>query len=78
MTVLGMNGYELAANPLADERVVHDLNASSELPFEDHPFDAALCAVSVDYLTRPVEVFREVARVTRPGGPFWAYRNSVL
>ena len=27
-----------------------------------------LCAVSIQYLTRPVEVFREVARVLRPGG----------
>jgi SAM-dependent methyltransferase len=26
--------------------------------------------VSVDYLTRPVEVFVEVARVLRPGGRF--------
>ena len=26
--------------------------------------------MSVDYLTRPVEVFRDVARVLRPGGPF--------
>jgi hypothetical protein len=24
----------------------------------------------VDYLTRPVEVFTDVARVIRPGGPF--------
>jgi SAM-dependent methyltransferase len=27
-----------------------------------------LITVSVQYLTRPVEVFREVARVLRPGG----------
>jgi hypothetical protein len=26
--------------------------------------------VSVDYLTRPVEVFADVARVLRPGAPF--------
>jgi SAM-dependent methyltransferase len=29
-----------------------------------------VCCVSVDYLTRPIEVFTEVARVLRPGGPF--------
>ena len=33
-------------------------------------FDAAVCCVSVDYLTRPVEVFADVARVLRPGAPF--------
>jgi ubiquinone/menaquinone biosynthesis C-methylase UbiE len=33
-------------------------------------FDHATCCVSVDYLTRPVEVFREVARVLRPAGLF--------
>ena len=33
-------------------------------------FDAAVCCVSVDYLTRPLEVFAEVVRVLRPGGPF--------
>mgnify|MGYP001144347911 CR=1 FL=1 len=27
-----------------------------------------LCAVSVDYLTKPLEVFREVNRVLKPGG----------
>jgi SAM-dependent methyltransferase len=70
LTVLGMNDAELAANPQAAERVVHDLNAVPTLPFPDDRFDAALCCVSVDYLVRPVEVFAEVARVVRPGGVF--------
>ena len=70
LTVLGMNGDELDANPMAHERVVHDLNAAPELPFDDDSFDAAVCCVSVDYLVRPVEVFRDVARVVRAGGPF--------
>lgn len=70
LTVLGMNAGELDANPQANERVLHDLNASSRLPFADAAFDGAVCCVSVDYLVRPIEVFIEVARVTRPGGPF--------
>ncbi len=65
---LGMNAAELAANPRLDARVVRDLNAEPILPFPDASFDAVLCAVSVQYLTRPVEVFRECARVLRPGG----------
>jgi len=70
LTVLGMNGNELAANPVAAERVVHDLNAEPVLPFGDESFDDVVCCVSVDYLTRPVEVFADVARVLRSGGRF--------
>jgi SAM-dependent methyltransferase len=70
LTVLGMNADELAANPQATARIVHDLNADPRLPFEDDAFDHATCCVSVDYLTRPVPVFREVARVVVPGGSF--------
>ena len=70
LTVLGMNLAELAANPQASARVVHDLNAQPELPFADASFDAVVCCVSVDYLTQPIEVFRDVARVLRPDGPF--------
>jgi SAM-dependent methyltransferase len=70
LTVLGMNAEELAANPAAAAAVVHDLNVDPRLPFEDDAFDAVVCCVSVDYLTRPVEVFTDVARVLRPGGPF--------
>lgn len=70
LTVLGMNTAELAANTWAHERVVHDLNADPRLPFADASFDTVVCTVSVDYLTSPVAVFRDVARVLRPGGRF--------
>lgn len=70
LTVLGMNAQELAANPAATSTVVHDLNGDPRLPFADASFDAVVCCVSVDYLVRPVEVFSDVARIVRPGGPF--------
>jgi SAM-dependent methyltransferase len=70
LTVLGMNATELAQNRQATAAVVHDLNVAPSLPFVDQSFDAVVCCVSVDYLVRPVEVFRDVARVLRPGGPF--------
>ncbi|MFI5047676.1 MAG: class I SAM-dependent methyltransferase [Acidimicrobiia bacterium] len=70
LTVLGMNRPELDANPQAAERVVHDLNADPRLPFADASFDDAVCCVSIDYLIEPIAVFREVARVLRPGGRF--------
>ena len=65
---LGMNAEELAANPRLDARVVQDLNRNPRLPFADHAFDAVLIAVSVQYLTHPIEVFRDIARVLAPGG----------
>ncbi len=67
---LGMSREELEANPVLARRVVHDLNETPQLPFDDATFDAVICTVSVEYLTRPFEVFREVARVTKPGGHF--------
>ncbi len=70
LVVLGMNARELAANPHAAAVVIADLNADPALPFEDRSFDAVTCCVSVDYLTRPIEVFREVHRVLEPGGVF--------
>jgi SAM-dependent methyltransferase len=70
LIALGMNAAELAQNSQATATVVHDLNADPVLPFDDETFDDVTCCVSVDYLTRPVEVFVEVARVLRPRGRF--------
>jgi SAM-dependent methyltransferase len=70
LVVLGMNARELDANPMATGRVTRDLNTDPTLPFDDERFDAVTCCVSVDYLTRPIEVFREVRRVLAPSGVF--------
>ena len=63
---LGLNERELAANDALTERVIHDLNRDPRLPFEDARFDLVVNTVSVDYLTRPLEVFAEVGRVLKP------------
>ncbi|MFZ5427064.1 MAG: methyltransferase domain-containing protein [Thermodesulfobacteriota bacterium] len=68
VTGLGMNMRELEANPALSRRIVHDLNASPALPFEDAAFDAAAISLSLEYLLRPREVVRECARVLAPGG----------
>ena len=65
---LGMNREELAGNPRLDDFEVHDLNQQPELPYGDATFDAVLNAFSVQYLTRPLEIFASVRRVLRPGG----------
>jgi SAM-dependent methyltransferase len=67
---LGLNSVEMAENPQLTASVVHDLNREPGLPFADAAFDAVVCAVSIQYLTRPLKVFREVRRVLRPGAPF--------
>ncbi len=65
---LGMNAAELATNPRLTERLTHDLNHEPKLPYRDASFDAVVNAVSVQYLTRPIEVFAEARRVLVPGG----------
>lgn len=76
---LGMNVAELDENPRLTERVVQDLNRDPALPFIDQRFDAAIVTVSVQYLTRPIEVFAEVGRVLKPGAPFAvAYSNRLF
>ena len=66
---LGLNAQELAANPRLDEFLVHDLNAQPVLPLEDARFDAACICVSIDYLTDPVAIIRDIGRVVVPGAP---------
>jgi SAM-dependent methyltransferase len=66
---LGMNAEEMGANPQLDEWFVHDLNRDPRLPFPDDSFDAVACAVSVQYLVHPHEVFGDVRRVLVPDGP---------
>lgn len=70
LITLGRNALELSKNDAAIGGVVADLNDHPELPFADNAFDHVVCAVSVDYLSQPLEVFDEVARVLRPGGVF--------
>eukprot|EP00871_Galdieria_phlegrea_P005773 jgi/Galph1/683/GphlegSOOS_G5349.1 len=65
---IGLNEYELSKNPRLDEYYVVNLQKCLQFPFEDDRFDIVTLVVSVDYLTKPMEVFREIRRVLRPGG----------
>ena len=65
---LGMNAKEMKANPRLTGFSVQDLNRNPVLAFPDHYFDAAVCSLSVEYLTDPVRVLAETARVVKPGG----------
>ena len=65
---LGMNEQELAANPRLTDHCVHNLNDQPCLPYEAGIFDRVTLAVSVQYLTRPVEVMASVHDVLADDG----------
>ncbi|KAK1365293.1 Cytidine deaminase-like [Heracleum sosnowskyi] len=65
---MGLNDEELKRNPVLTEYVVQDLNTNPKLPLEDNSFDVITNVVSVDYLTKPLAVFKEMNRVLKPGG----------
>ncbi len=65
---LGMNAGEMEDNPQLRTHVVHNLNRSPHLPFNDSVFDAVVNTVSIEYLTEPHQVFADVRRVLKPGG----------
>jgi SAM-dependent methyltransferase len=65
---LGLNENELKENKALDEYIIQDINKDPILPFKDAYFDAVINTVSVDYMTRPLDVFREIGRILKPGG----------
>ncbi len=67
---LGLNAEELKGNSQLTEHAVQDINVDKVLPYENEAFDVVLNTVSVEYLTDPLAIFKEVARVLRPGGHF--------
>jgi SAM-dependent methyltransferase/FKBP-type peptidyl-prolyl cis-trans isomerase 2 len=69
---LGLNEEEMRSNSALTEFKVHDLNRQPVLPYQDGSFDAAVCTVSIEYLSRPREIMKELARVLVPGGLFAA------
>jgi len=70
VTGLGMNLEELKENERLTDTVIHDLNENIALPFVDESFDGVICTVSVEYLTHPLAVFKEVGRILKRGGYF--------
>ena len=66
----GMNALELEENKQLNDFAPKNLNIDPTLPYEDGSFDVVTCVVSVDYLVKPLDVFKEVHRVLKPGGKF--------
>lgn len=64
----------LARVPRSPKVTVHEARAE-DLPFPDASFDVATAYSFLDHLSDPAAVFREVARVLRPQGLFYADLN---
>lgn len=69
------------SNPYLDEGRVSD---AGEIPYPDGQFDVVFCDNVLEHLEKPLEVFKEVARVLKPGGVFmfktpnkWHYMPSI-
>jgi SAM-dependent methyltransferase len=54
-------------NPYLDEGVVSDV---AETPYQDNSFDLVFCDNVFEHLENPILVFKEVARILKPGGIF--------
>ncbi|KAK4522849.1 hypothetical protein GAYE_PCTG30G0739 [Galdieria yellowstonensis] len=65
---IGLNELELSKNSRLDEYHVIDLQENPTFPYPNDRFDIVTMVVSVDYLIKPLQVFREIGRVLRPGG----------
>lgn len=57
----------VASNPMLDEGRVAD---AAGIPYADETFDVVFADNVVEHLTDPIQVFRDVHRVLKPGGVF--------
>lgn len=67
-----MNQPELAKNRALSRFLVLDLNKnpaglSEQLHGEEESYDAAVCSVSIDYLTKPRELLADLAKLLKKG-----------
>ncbi|QUL37522.1 class I SAM-dependent methyltransferase [Erythrobacter sp. JK5] len=56
-----------ALDPAAGETVRYSVASASELPFDDHHFDAAICQQGLQFFPDKPAALREVRRVLKPG-----------
>jgi SAM-dependent methyltransferase len=69
MVGYGMNTSELEKNEHLTRYFVKDLNVTPDLKeVDDESVDVLICNVSIDYLTKPLDVLGEMRRVLKVGG----------
>jgi len=62
------------SNPFCNETLTCDLTT---LPFADATFDLIHCRWTIEHLEDPLSVFREFARVLKPGGHLLALTSNI-
>ena len=62
-----------ARQATADPRARYEPGDAQQLPFERASFDAAVCALVLNFLPDPARAVAEMARVVRPAGVVAAY-----
>ena len=70
---IGMNKAELSKNRALSRHLVVDLNEnpdglSKALQSENGAYDAAICSVSIDYMTSPRELLADIHGLLKKGG----------
>ena len=70
LTGIGHNEEALNINQRLDTYIQQNLNENVKLPFEGNNFDDAICTVGIEYLTNPLAIMLEIARVVDKGGKF--------
>ena len=63
---LGLNPIEMENNPRLDEFFVQNINVDPTLSFKANYFDAVVIVVSIQYVSKPIELFQEIARILKP------------
>ena len=75
----GLNEAELEANDCLDEYFLQDFNSNQTLPLEEDSFDVVCCALSVQYLQYPGDVFSEFGRaLTADGAAIVSFTNRMF
>ena len=68
----GMNKSELGGNPVLTGWMVQDLNEDPDVKLPEAAagttLDASTCVVSIDYLTKPVDILKSIRSQTNQGG----------
>ncbi|MBF0478323.1 MAG: hypothetical protein HQL26_02470 [Candidatus Omnitrophica bacterium] len=68
---VGLNAYEMYANPKLTSFNLQDLNTNPKFPSDwNEHFDAVIMTSGIAYLTSPQDVFRSAAKTLKPGGVF--------
>ncbi len=70
LTGLGVKKEDLKSNKQLNHSILHNINTQPELPFEDQSFDAVICSFGIEYITQPIKLFEQVARILKPEGVF--------